>query len=142
VKVSHDSINLPEMKTSAPSLYPNAAVAERVTSYSQNHSLALPREITDYHAHVTETEPKSNYMISNFQAQAHVFLARTIGARRVLEVGVYVGYSAMAWSHAVGVQGRVVGLEFSPNYASMARKALRERGFENVDVVEGDALQT
>lgn len=130
------------MKTNAPVLYPNDAVAERVSTYSEQHSLSIPREIKDYHAHIVETHPHSNYMISNFQAQAHVFLARTIGARRILEVGVFVGYSSMVWSHAVGAAGKVVGLEFSPEYAGSAREALASRGFGNVEIVEGDALQT
>lgn len=130
------------MKTSTPSLYPNDIVGERVTAYSEERSLPLPREITDYHAHIVATEPHSMYMISNFQAQSNIFLAHTIGARRVLEVGVYVGYSSMVWSHAVGSQGKVVGLEFSPKYAELARDALGARGFRNVEIVEGDAFQT
>lgn len=130
------------MKSNAPTLYPNAAVAERVTAYSQEHSLALPAHISAYHAHVVENHPHSNYMISNFQAQANVFLARAIGAKRVLEIGVYVGYSSMVWSHAVGSQGSVVGLEFSPDYAGEARRALEKNGVGNVEIVEGDALQT
>lgn len=130
------------MKTSAPSLYPNDTVGKRVTEYSEQHSLGLPREITDYHTHIFNTHPKSNYMISSFQGQAHVFLARAIGARRILEVGVYVGYSSMVWSHAVGPEGKVVGLEFSSEYAGLAKEALGARGFTNVEVLEGDALQT
>jgi predicted O-methyltransferase YrrM len=130
------------MKSNAPVLYPNDAVAERVTEYSQQHSLVLPAHIPAYHAHIVQNHPHSEYMISNFQAQANVFLARAIGAKRILEIGVYVGYSSMVWSHAVGPQGSVVGLEFSSEYASDARVALEKNGVGNVEIVEGDALQT
>lgn len=130
------------MRNSAPTLYPNDTVGERVTTYSEEHSLALPREITDYHAHVIDTHPHSLYMISNFQAQAHIFLARALGVRRVLEIGVYVGYSTMVWSHAVGAEGKVVGLELSPEYIALAKEALVEKQFGNVEIVEGDALET
>lgn len=70
------------MKTGKPSLYPNDAVAEAVTEYSEAHSLALPQHLLDYHAEIFKSSPTSNLMISTFQAQALVFLARMIGAKR------------------------------------------------------------
>lgn len=130
------------MKSGTSTLYPNAAVAESVTIYSEQHSTALPKHITDYHDWVEKNHPQANYMISNFQGQYQVFLARTIGAKRILEVGVYVGYSALVWAHAVGEKGAVTGLEYSAEYAGIARKAFRDNGVTNVEVIEGDALET
>jgi predicted O-methyltransferase YrrM len=129
------------MKSGVSSLYPTPVVAERVTAYAEQHSSSLPKHIIDYHDWVEKNHARSNYMISNFQGQAHVFLARTIGAKRVLEIGVYVGYSALVWAHAVGPQGRVTGLEFSQEYASMAREAFTKNGVDNVEVILGDALE-
>lgn len=130
------------MKSGVSSLYPNATVAERVSIYAEQHSTALPKHITDYHDWVEQNHPRANYMISNFQGQCHVFLARTIGAKRILEVGVYVGYSSLVWAHAVGEKGSVTGLEFSEEYTDMARKAFKENGVTNVEVIQGDALET
>jgi hypothetical protein len=71
------------MKSSCPALYPNETVSERVTAYSEAHSLGLPPHIKEYHAHIEETMPEtSNYMISTFQAQSLIWLARLIGAQR------------------------------------------------------------
>ncbi len=81
-------------------------------------------------------------MVSNFKGQCHVFLARAIGAKRILEIGVYVGYSSLVWAHAVGEKGTVTGLEFSKEYADMARKVFQENGVKNVEVIQGDALET
>jgi predicted O-methyltransferase YrrM len=81
-------------------------------------------------------------MISNFQGQCHVFLAHTIGAKRVLEIGVYVGYSSLVWAHAVGPEGKVTGLEFSDEYAKLARDAFEKYGVKNAEVIQGNALQT
>lgn len=130
------------MKSSTTHLYANSGLALAVTAYSEAHSSPLPRHIVDYHAHVSATHPHANYMISDFQAQAHVFLARAVGARRVLEIGVFVGYSSLVWAHAVGPGGRVTGLESSAEYAAMARDVFRTNGVDNVDIVEGDALET
>jgi hypothetical protein len=70
------------MKTGASVLYPNDKVAERVTNYSERHSTALPDYITEYHELISSGHARSNYMISDFQGQLHVFLARLIGAKR------------------------------------------------------------
>ena len=58
----------------------------------------------------------------------------------VLELGVYIGFSGMVWSHAVGKDGRVVGLELSEEYAGIARKAFADNGVENVELEIGDAV--
>lgn len=59
----------------------------------------------------------------------------------VLEIGVFVGYSAMVWAHAVGEGGKVTGLEFNPEYAKDAEKAFEKNGVKNVEVIVGDALE-
>lgn len=123
-------------------LYPTQQVADRVTAYSSERSAALPKYITDYHEWVLNNHERFNYMISNFQGQCHLFLARLIGAERILEVGVYIGYSSLVWSHAVGPQGHVTGLEFSPEYAQMARDVFEKNDIKNIEVIEGDALKT
>lgn len=45
----------------------------------------------------------------------------------------------MGWSHAVGVDGHVTTLEFSPNYAKVAEDTFKKNGIKNVEVIIGDA---
>ncbi|KAK6063726.1 O-methyltransferase [Seiridium cupressi] len=135
------------MKDAKPILYVNDDVAEAVTTYSEDHSLDLPQWLLEYHADVYENSPDSNLMISTFQARALVFLARLVGAKRgvhhpVLEVGVYLGFSSLTWSHAVGPSGSVTGLEFSPEFASRAETAFKAHSVSNVSLVIGDGLET
>lgn len=81
-------------------------------------------------------------MISNLQAQSLIFFARAFGAKRILEIGSYVGYSALVWAHAVGEGGKVTGLEFSEEYAKIANSTFERHGVKNVEIIVGDALQT
>jgi predicted O-methyltransferase YrrM len=60
----------------------------------------------------------------------------------VLEIGVYVGFSSMLWSHAVGKDGKVTGLEYSEEYAKEAKAAWAANGVNNVEIVVGDATET
>ncbi|TEA22846.1 O-methyltransferase MdmC [Colletotrichum sidae] len=131
------------MKSSVSVLYPNEQVSRNVTSYAEDRSTPLPAHITAYHDHIDRTKPETAIlMISNFQAQNHIWLAKLVGAKRVLEIGVYVGYSGMVWSHAVGPSGTVTGLEFDPEYAKIAEHAWADNGITNASVVVGDALET
>lgn len=48
----------------------------------------------------------------------------------------------MVWSHGVGKDGKVVGLELSEEYAGIAGKAFKDHGVENVDIKIGDAVES
>lgn len=48
----------------------------------------------------------------------------------------------MVWSHAVGPEGTVTGLEFSADYAKQAEEAWAANGIKNASVIVGDALET
>lgn len=123
-------------------LYSNDDVTKSVIEYSTTNSDGLPKFITDYHATIVANHPRSEYMTSTLQGQFQAYFTRTIGAKRVLEIGTFIGFSAMVWAHAVGKDGKVTTLEFEEEYAVEARKALKENGVENVEVIKGDALET
>ncbi|TFA97793.1 O-methyltransferase MdmC [Trichoderma ghanense] len=129
-------------KPTTSDLYPTPKVAAEVTAYSERNSTSLPKYLVDYHAWVEKSHPHATYMVSNLQAQSLVFFARAFGAKRILEIGSYVGYSALVWSHAVGQDGKVTGLEFSEDYAKIAREAFEKHGAKNVELIVGDALKT
>lgn len=130
------------MKENESPLYATPELGRKVTEYSAQHSTPLPKYITDFHASIAANRDDSYFMSSNFQSQWNYVLARSIGAKRVLEIGVYVGYSAMVWSHAVGPEGRVTGLEFESKYAKIANDAFAANRIMNVEIVVGPAAET
>ncbi len=74
--------------------------------------------------------------------QLHL-LARSIGARRILEVGTLGGYSAIWLARALAPGGRLVTLEVDPRCAETAAASIARAGL--TDVVElrlGAALDT
>jgi predicted O-methyltransferase YrrM len=60
----------------------------------------------------------------------------------VLEIGCYLGFSASIWSHAVGSDGTVTGLEFDPEYAKIAASKLAGLGIKNVEFKIGAAADS
>lgn len=59
-------------------------------------------------------------------------LARAMGARRILEIGTLGGYSAIWLARALPPGGRLIGLEYSPKHAEVARANLERAGLAEV----------
>ncbi|MBJ8341524.1 O-methyltransferase [Antrihabitans sp. YC3-6] len=81
--------------------------------------------------------------VSPAQGKFLHLLAKSIGARRILEIGTLGGYSTIWLARAVGPDGKVVTLEYSPQHASVARANLGRAGVgDRVEVRVGAALET
>lgn len=82
------------------------------------------REHPVLHALREETSrlPNAQMEIGADQGQLMALLARTIGARRYLEIGVFTGYSALAVALALPDDGYVLALDVSDEYTSVARR--------------------
>ncbi|KAF5559168.1 caffeoyl-coa o-methyltransferase [Fusarium napiforme] len=152
------------MKDNSIPLYTSPQLGQKVTDYAEQHSTPLPKHISDYHAHISANREDSYYMSSVFQSQYNTFLAKSIRATRgrsrfpeaflisqesstdhqpiVLEIGVYVGFSALVWADAVGPSGLVTGLEFEPEYAELSKEAFAANGVDNVEIIVGPASES
>ena len=67
-------------------------------------------------------------------------IVRAMGARRVLEVGCGLGYSALWLGHAVGPDGLVETVDRFPEHAQLAADYAKQAGLESrVSVLTGDS---
>ena len=60
----------------------------------------------------------------------------------VLEIGTFIGFSTLGWLDAVGPDGLVTALEFSPEYAKIAEETFAKNGIKNAEVIVGDARES
>lgn len=81
--------------------------------------------------------------VSAAQGKFLHLLARSTGARRVLEIGTLGGFSTLWLARAVGADGRVVTLEYEQRHAEVARANLDRAGVgDRVDIRVGAALES
>lgn len=81
--------------------------------------------------------------VSAAQGKFLHLLARSIGAKRILEVGTLGGYSTIWLARALAAGGQVVTLELDPKHAEVARGNLEGAGLgKSVEVKVGNAHQT
>src|SRR5512139_847143 len=73
-------------------------------------------------------------------------LLRLAGARKVVEVGTLVGYSAIHMARALPPGGHLYSIEFDPKHAEVARKNIERAGLaDRITVIVGagvDVLPT
>ena len=68
-------------------------------------------------------------------------MAKSIGAKRILEIGTLGGYSAIWMARALPADGKLVTLEIDPKHAKVARGNIEAAGLaEQVEVRVGAAL--
>ena len=69
--------------------------------------------------------------ISPDQGQFMAMLVRLTGARRILEVGTFTGYSSLAMALALPDDGTIHALDVSDEYTSVARRHWEKAGVDH-----------
>lgn len=91
----------------------------------------------------TESHPRASMQTSPEQGQFLNLLARITGARKTLEVGVFMGYSSTWVALALPPEGKIIACDVSEEYTQRARQAWREAGVEGrIDLRIRPALET
>ena len=87
--------------------------------------------------------PQAVMQIGADQGQFMALLAKLIGARRCLEVGVFTGYSSLSVALALPEDGNIIALDVSEEWTSIARRYWKKAGVESkIDLRLGPALNT
>jgi predicted O-methyltransferase YrrM len=110
--------------------------------YLLEHSLrehpaqAALREATRSHAH-------AGMQIAPEQGQFMALLAKLIGARRTIEIGVFTGYSALSVALALPDDGMVLACDISDAYTRVGRPYWQQAGVAHkIDLRLAPALHT
>ncbi len=81
--------------------------------------------------------------VSPVQGKLLMVLARSVGARRILEIGTLGGYSTIWLARALPADGRLITLEAMPLHAKVAQANLARAGLAQlVEIRLGKAAET
>lgn len=115
---------------------------DRLYDYLLEHSLREPDSLAKLRAE-TASHPKVNMQIAPEQGQFMQMLVRLLGARRAIEVGVFTGYSSLAVALALPADGRLLALDVSEEYTSIARRHWEAAGVTTrIELVLASASET
>ncbi len=91
----------------------------------------------------TASHPQANMQIAPEQGQFMGLLVKLMGARRILEIGTFTGYSSLCMAMALPVHGRITTCDISEEWTNIAQRYWDEAGVDNrVELHLGPALDT
>ena len=91
----------------------------------------------------TSAHPRAGLQIPPEHGQFMRLLLQLMGARRTIEVGVFLGYSTLATALALPEDGRIVACDINEEWTAIARRYWREAGVEHkIDLRLKPAIET
>lgn len=91
----------------------------------------------------TSEMPRARMQITPDQGALLQVLVAALGAKDVLEVGTFTGYSAICLARGLPEGGRLTCLELEPEFARIARRNVDDAGVgDRVEIVVGPAQRS
>ncbi|HEX2015801.1 MAG TPA: class I SAM-dependent methyltransferase [Solirubrobacteraceae bacterium] len=116
---------------------------EDIEGYAERHSsppIPALRALAE-ETHRTLASPQM--LTGPIEGRLLELLVFASGARRVLEIGTFSGYSALAMAAGLPTGGQIITCEISPEHAAVARRHFQTSPHAGrIDLREGPALET
>lgn len=90
-------------------------------TYAAEHSTEPSRLLQELERYTYEHLEQPQMVVGRLEAAFLQMLVRLIQARRVLEIGLFSGYSALAMAEALDEHGEIVSCELDETHAEVAR---------------------
>lgn len=102
-------------------------ISDEMSDYIRSVSLREPEALRRQRLD-TDDHPQASMQIAPEQGQFLHLLARLVGARRTIEVGVFMGYSSAWVALALPPGGRIIACDVNEEYTARARRTWQEAG--------------
>ena len=119
-------------------------VPERIEEYAAAHTTALPPLLVEL---VAETKQEMGVLAGMLSGQLEgtllQVLVASLGAKRVLEIGMFTGFSALMMAAALPDDGTLITCDVNPQAIAFAKRYFaRSPHGKKIEVREGPALET
>ncbi len=114
-----------------------------IEEYAQAKSEPAGSLLEELERQTWQTMPLPQMVTGRVEGRFLKLMVQISGARRVLEVGTFTGYSALSMAEGLPADGKLITLELDARAAEFARRyfALSEHGGK-IEIKEGPALST
>jgi len=117
-------------------------VSTEIQDYAETYTSA-ESEILAALRQKTFDERADKSMLSGFyQGRLLSMFSKMISARRILEIGTYVGYSALCLAEGLSADGKIITLDIQPETNEVAKEFWAKSGLnDKIESHLGDALE-
>ena len=114
-----------------------------IGDYAEQHTTPPEPLLTGLAAETRETLPSPQMLTGTIEGRFLELLVYASGARRVLELGTYSGYSALSMAPALPEDGLIDTCEVDERHAEVARRYIAESPYaDRIHLHLGPALET
>ncbi|HVF75725.1 MAG TPA: class I SAM-dependent methyltransferase [Acidimicrobiales bacterium] len=114
-----------------------------IEEYAEAHTTPPPPYLQALAAETNADVPSPQMMVGALEGRFLEMLVFVSGARRVLEIGTFTGYSSLSMAAALSPDGRIVTCDLDPVAVAVARRHIAASPYaDRIEVREGPALDT
>lgn len=118
-------------------------IDSKIEKYAVRHTRPLADPLPEIAAWTRENRDDAGMLTGALEGQLLHMLVALTGARRVLEIGCYMGYSAIAMASALPEDGELITCEIDDTNATLARAFMdRSPHGSRIRIRLGPALDT
>lgn len=118
-------------------------VAPEIEAYAQAHSMAESGVARALREETQRTMEYAQMLVGPLEGAFLKMMAQLVGATRVLEIGMFTGYSALCFAEALPDDGRVITCEVDDSSAALGRKHFANSPHgKKIEIRLGPALET
>lgn len=120
-----------------------AIIPRKIEEYCLRHTTARNKLLRELEKYTQRTCADAQMLIGPFEGALLAMLVRLTGARRILEIGCFTGYSALCMAEALPRNGRLTTCEIKPEHAEIAQSFFdRSPHGRKIKLRLGPALET
>jgi len=118
-------------------------VDPRIERYADEHSSPEPDHLRALAAETAEKMAAARMMVGHLEGGFLQMMVAGVGARRVLEIGMFTGYSALSMAAGLPPDGHIVTCDVDPKAEAIARRHIEASPFaDRIEIRMGPALDT
>jgi predicted O-methyltransferase YrrM len=120
-----------------------AIVPDKIEAYCERHSRASTALLDELEKYTRRHRADAGMLIGPYEGALLAMLVRLTGARRVLEIGMFTGYSALTLAEALPADGEILSCDVNPETSAVAQSFFdRSPHGRKITARLGPALET
>ena len=121
----------------------NRLVPVEIEAYAEAHSIPESSVCRALREETQRTMEYPQMLVGPLEGAFLKMMTKVVGAKRVLEIGMFTGYSALCFAEALPEDGTVITCEINEESAAVARRYFAQAPYgSKVSIRMGPALDT
>jgi caffeoyl-CoA O-methyltransferase len=120
-----------------------AIIPRKIEEYCLRHTSARDKLLRELEKYTNRHYADAQMLIGSHEGALLAMLVRLTGARRILEIGTFTGYSALCMADGLSEDGELTTCEIKPEHADIARSFFARSPHEHkIKLHLGPAIET